>query len=358
MLKAGVLKPVHEAIQWINSFVLVEGKDKLGNLKLTICLEPTNLNNVILTAPYHFKTPEDIAYLLADACIMSVCNCKKGYLHQELDEASSFLTTFNTELGRFRYTLLPFGVTGAGDVFQCKLDQCLGHIKQVIVIADDIMIVGKKPNQSDHDQTLTTLIETARGCNVQLNYEKLQYKKQEVDVLVKLMSQTVTSLVRTKSQQSLRCLPLQTRNKYDHFLEWLELVQVLNYIVWDCRAHQRVSKGQGTFQQGSQTSICLYTDETWVCRPSHIGFLLCKETNCLANWCKYKRFRHMSASRRKTSLLCQQSFNRCTVGICSYWIRITCNCLGNGEIPLFPVCKPFHLGNQSEALSSNFIQEH
>ena len=43
------------------------------------------------------------------------------------------------------------------------------------------MIVGKKLNHSDHDQALTTLFETARKCNVQLNYEKLQYKKQEVD---------------------------------------------------------------------------------------------------------------------------------------------------------------------------------
>ena len=75
---------------------------------------------------------------------MTVCNCKKGYWHQQLDEASSFLTTFNTELGRFRYTVMPFGVTVAGDVFQYKLDQCFGHIKNVIVIADDIMIVGKK----------------------------------------------------------------------------------------------------------------------------------------------------------------------------------------------------------------------
>ena len=32
MLKVGVLKPVHEATLWINSFVLVEGKGKLGNL--------------------------------------------------------------------------------------------------------------------------------------------------------------------------------------------------------------------------------------------------------------------------------------------------------------------------------------
>ena len=77
-------------------FVLVEGKDKLGNLKLRICLDPTNLNRVIMREPYHFKTPEDIAHFLADACIMTVCDYKKAYWHQELDEVSSFLTTFNT----------------------------------------------------------------------------------------------------------------------------------------------------------------------------------------------------------------------------------------------------------------------
>ena len=83
MLKAGVLKPVHEATSWINSFVLVEGKDKLGNLKLRICLDPTNLKKAIVRQPYHSKTPEDIAHLLVDACIMTVCDCKKGYWHQQ-----------------------------------------------------------------------------------------------------------------------------------------------------------------------------------------------------------------------------------------------------------------------------------
>ena len=77
MLKAGILKAVHEATPWINSFVLVEGKDKVGKLKFRICLDQTNLNKVIVREPYHFKTPEDIAHLLADACIMTVCDSKR-----------------------------------------------------------------------------------------------------------------------------------------------------------------------------------------------------------------------------------------------------------------------------------------
>ena len=129
-------------------------------------MDPTNLNKVIVRGPYYFKTPEDIAHLLADACIMSVCDFKKGYWNQELDEASSFLTMFNTELGRLRYTVMLFGITVAGDVFQHKVDQCSGKISQVIVITDDIMIVGRKPSHSNYNQALKTLLETARGCNV------------------------------------------------------------------------------------------------------------------------------------------------------------------------------------------------
>ena len=93
---------------------------------------------------------------------------------------------------------MPFGVTVAGDVFHHKLDKCFGHINHDIVIADDIMVGGKKPNHSNHDQALTTLLETARRCSVQLNYEKLQSKKQEVDFTVKLTPQVIAILIRTK----------------------------------------------------------------------------------------------------------------------------------------------------------------
>ena len=81
MHQAGVLEPVHEATPWINRFVLVESKDKLGNLKLHIGLDPTNLNKAITSEPYNSRMPEDIAQLLADACIMTVCDCMKGYWH-------------------------------------------------------------------------------------------------------------------------------------------------------------------------------------------------------------------------------------------------------------------------------------
>ena len=72
---------------------------------------------------------------------------------------------------------MTLGATIARDVFQCELDQCFGYIKNVIVIADDINVVGKKHNHRDHDQALTTLLEIARSVMSGLTIKSCSIKK-------------------------------------------------------------------------------------------------------------------------------------------------------------------------------------
>ena len=66
MLQAGIIKPVEEATLWINSFILIEGKDKSGIPKLCICLDLVNLYKAVTCKPYHFKTLEDITHLITN----------------------------------------------------------------------------------------------------------------------------------------------------------------------------------------------------------------------------------------------------------------------------------------------------
>ena len=47
MLQVGISKPVNQATPWIHSIVLVEGRDKQGNLTFRICLDTTTLNKAI-----------------------------------------------------------------------------------------------------------------------------------------------------------------------------------------------------------------------------------------------------------------------------------------------------------------------
>ncbi|XP_063607727.1 uncharacterized protein LOC134782233 [Penaeus indicus] len=63
-------------------------------------------------------------------------DAKNGYLSVTLDETSSFLTTFNTPFGRYRYLRMTFGLVISQDVFQQKLDQILENCPGTIGIAD------------------------------------------------------------------------------------------------------------------------------------------------------------------------------------------------------------------------------
>ena len=142
---------------------------------------------------------------------------RKDFWHQKLDEASSYLTTMNTELGRFRWTVMPFGATIAGEVFQLKLDTIFNKLTQVIVIADDIMVVGYRKDHTDHDQAFTSMLSTCRSNNVKLNLNKLQYKQTQVEFFGELYTtsgrkpspskvQAITSMPQPKNVKELQCL--------------------------------------------------------------------------------------------------------------------------------------------------------
>ena len=154
----------------------------------------------------------------AEACAITLSDCIKGFWHQQLYEASSFLTTFNTELGRFHYTVMPFGATVAGDVFQCKLDECFGKIEQVIIISVDIMIVGYKPGHGDHDEAFTTLLQTVQKCNVKLNYDKLYYKQDEVEFCGETCTTSGCKPSKDKVSAIILCLYQPIRSRYIYLL--------------------------------------------------------------------------------------------------------------------------------------------
>ena len=182
MEETGVIKKVlqEEFTPWISSYVLVDTTDKNGKPKLRICLDPSNLNKAVIREPYKYMVPDELSSKLAGATAITVVDCSKGYWHEELTEESSLLTTFNCSLGRYRFTRMPFGVSVAGDVFQRKLDECIGDIRNVYCIADDIMVVGYEEDHSDHDKALTNLFQRAEKCNLKFNLDKIQYKKKEV----------------------------------------------------------------------------------------------------------------------------------------------------------------------------------
>jgi hypothetical protein len=70
--------------------------------KPRICIDPRDLNRAICREHYQLPTGEEVTTLLAGAKKFTVCDAKDGFHQIQLDEESSYLTTFNTPFGRYR----------------------------------------------------------------------------------------------------------------------------------------------------------------------------------------------------------------------------------------------------------------
>ena len=75
--------------------------------------------------------------------VFSKLDAKHGYWSIVLDDSSSYLTTFNTPFGRYRFIRLPFGLKVSQDIFQEKMDMILEQCPGTTGITDDITVFGK-----------------------------------------------------------------------------------------------------------------------------------------------------------------------------------------------------------------------
>ena len=154
--------------------VVTENKDKL-----CICLDPGPLNKALLRSHYQMPTVEEILPELAKAKTFSVLDAKDGYWQRRLDQASSYLTTFWTPEGRYRWLRRPFGIKPAVEEYQRRQHEALQGLKGVSVIANDILVYGcgdtDADAMADHDKNLEALLQRAREVNLKLK-KKLKLK--------------------------------------------------------------------------------------------------------------------------------------------------------------------------------------
>lgn len=70
----------------------------------------------------------------------------------QLDEENSYLCTFATPFGIFRFKRLPFGVECGPEMFQAAMEQVFKDLEYVNPFQDDILICGK--TEEEHMQRL------------------------------------------------------------------------------------------------------------------------------------------------------------------------------------------------------------
>ena len=102
-----MLAPVTSPTKWVNSMVAVPKPDGW----MRICLDPKDLNEAVQREHYQIPTIEEVATRLHGAKLFTVLDARNGFWHIKLDDESSYLTTFNTPFGRYRWKRMPFGIS-------------------------------------------------------------------------------------------------------------------------------------------------------------------------------------------------------------------------------------------------------
>jgi hypothetical protein len=131
------------------------------------------------------KSFSDILPDLAGARYFTKLDARSGYWTIKLDNDSSYLTTFNTPYGRYRFRRLPFVLKSAQDEFQRQIDYCYAGLKGVVAIVE-ISVYGK--TRTEHDINLQAAIQRTREIGIKLNDEKLDVGQSQVEYFGHLLS--------------------------------------------------------------------------------------------------------------------------------------------------------------------------
>lgn len=132
------------------------------------------------------RTLDDIMPQLSGARYFTKLDARSGYWAIKLEEESSFLTTFNTPFGRYRFLRLPFGIKSSQDEFQFHIDQCYEGLNGVATIVDDILVYSR--TRSEHDANLRQVLQRSREKGIKLNADKLEVGLTEVHYFGNVLS--------------------------------------------------------------------------------------------------------------------------------------------------------------------------
>ena len=103
-----------------------------------ILLRPSRLDKALKRPKYQMPTLEEILPRLAKAKVFSTLDSKDVFYQIGVDEESSILDPF----WAISYLRMPFGVSLAPKEFECKLHEKLDDLPGLVVLRDDVLVMG------------------------------------------------------------------------------------------------------------------------------------------------------------------------------------------------------------------------
>ncbi|UYV75138.1 K02A2.6-like [Cordylochernes scorpioides] len=176
MEKSKVIKRMEEPTPVSSHMVVV----KQGG-KYRICIDPSDLNKILLRRHYPLRTIEDIASNIKNSKYFTKLDFLKGFWQLKVAAETQPYMTFSTPWGRYAFLRVPFGIKTAPEIFQNTISKIVENIPGVENSMDDILI---------HAEDIQTLRErtkivmtTLQEAGARLNKDKCEFEKTKIKFL-------------------------------------------------------------------------------------------------------------------------------------------------------------------------------
>ncbi|XP_018494580.1 uncharacterized protein K02A2.6-like, partial [Galendromus occidentalis] len=182
MIKNGVVAKVNTPTEFVSNIVVVPK----AHGRIRLCLDPQHLNKALQRGPHPTKRLEQIQCKMAKAAYFTTLDADESFWQLKLETASSYLCTFITPFGRYRFLKVPYGITTASDEFQRVTDEIFGDMDGVIPYIDDIIIWGETKEQQQ--ERVEGVLQRCREIGLVLNPSKCHFNKTSVRYLGHIVS--------------------------------------------------------------------------------------------------------------------------------------------------------------------------
>ena len=156
------------------------------NGELRCCVDYRWLNK--LTLGYHQPLPriEELLYRVAQGKWYASLDIRQAFLNVPVESETRKLMAFRTPNHHVQPTRMLFGVKGAPAFQQMIMNHILGHIKNVLVYIDDIIIFAQ--SQEELIETIEKIFDILQHENIKLNFAKCSFFEQEIEFLGRIIS--------------------------------------------------------------------------------------------------------------------------------------------------------------------------
>ena len=149
--------------------------------RFRVCGDYRGINSITIHDSYPMPLISDVLTRLSHSTIYSKLDLAKAYHQIPVQEEDIPKTAVITPVGLFEYLRMPFGLRNASQTFQRHIDSVLNGIHSCVAYIDDI-VVGSA-TEEEHKADLKQILNVLNHHNLQLNFNKCEFFKKEVQFL-------------------------------------------------------------------------------------------------------------------------------------------------------------------------------